>query len=387
MPDDAAEGCRRCKRAFSLFRRRHHCRYCGDLVCAEESRANVVFAKGAKPARTCDRCLRRIVGRIDALFDRRYTRAAILNSPTKFNTPPLSPLASPAAAAAEDDGSMVFEDIEETVHDNGDGSNDGKIHVEGKNDDPESSGKGAEGAHLLTATNLRKHATENEQNASRGDGSNGSSRKRTNNGDQDGGDLSSPRDDWFLKAITASLLMPFGVVKGDKKKDAAAGTPPNLRVENNTEGDSSGSGDKEVDDKFGGLVERISSALLLHAHKDSVDQGDDDVESTDGAEEGNGDGGNDLRANINVLDLDSRLRSGQRRASDAIIPREQIVPGPSPAAGSMVVPALPPLQRSRSLGDVPSFFQGHCSPTEAAGNRTDLLAVKYMQGRVKSSGS
>jgi len=77
VADDAAEGCQRCKKAFGLFRRRHHCRYCGWLVCLKCSKHKLVFRVDGDPLRTCERCLHRIIGRIDALYDRRYMRAVI----------------------------------------------------------------------------------------------------------------------------------------------------------------------------------------------------------------------------------------------------------------------------------------------------------------------
>lgn len=83
VDDQAAEGCQRCKKVFGLlFRRRHHCRYCGWLVCAPCSGHRLVFRLDADPVRVCERCLHRIIGRIDALYDRRYMRAVIGSSGT-----------------------------------------------------------------------------------------------------------------------------------------------------------------------------------------------------------------------------------------------------------------------------------------------------------------
>ena len=87
VEDRSAEGCQRCKKRFEMLsRRRHHCRFCGALVCHACSKARVVFKEGDGPLRTCDRCLRKIIGRIDAVFDRRYMRAAI--NVISSNTPP-----------------------------------------------------------------------------------------------------------------------------------------------------------------------------------------------------------------------------------------------------------------------------------------------------------
>ena len=33
VPDSRAERCMRCSEAFAVWRRRHHCRLCGDVVC------------------------------------------------------------------------------------------------------------------------------------------------------------------------------------------------------------------------------------------------------------------------------------------------------------------------------------------------------------------
>ena len=33
VPDNRSDGCMRCGEAFAVWRRRHHCRLCGDVVC------------------------------------------------------------------------------------------------------------------------------------------------------------------------------------------------------------------------------------------------------------------------------------------------------------------------------------------------------------------
>lgn len=33
MPDNQAKECPFCRRSFTLTRRRHHCRLCGDIMC------------------------------------------------------------------------------------------------------------------------------------------------------------------------------------------------------------------------------------------------------------------------------------------------------------------------------------------------------------------
>jgi hypothetical protein len=55
-PDRDARDCSLCAAAFGLVTRRHHCRACGQVVCAECSPARVLLG-GAKPERVCVRCV------------------------------------------------------------------------------------------------------------------------------------------------------------------------------------------------------------------------------------------------------------------------------------------------------------------------------------------
>ena len=57
MPDVMAKACYKCEKSFNSFRRKHHCRYCGLLFCANCSKLNIEIKNGVKLDRTCDKCL------------------------------------------------------------------------------------------------------------------------------------------------------------------------------------------------------------------------------------------------------------------------------------------------------------------------------------------
>ncbi|XP_076812569.1 uncharacterized protein LOC143459349 isoform X2 [Clavelina lepadiformis] len=48
--------CKACSRNFSLTVRKHHCRHCGDIFCAECSSRNATVASSKNPVRVCERC-------------------------------------------------------------------------------------------------------------------------------------------------------------------------------------------------------------------------------------------------------------------------------------------------------------------------------------------
>eukprot|EP00730_Choanoeca_flexa_P005300 TRINITY_DN11920_c1_g1_i6.p1 TRINITY_DN11920_c1_g1~~TRINITY_DN11920_c1_g1_i6.p1 ORF type:complete len:742 (+),score=243.10 TRINITY_DN11920_c1_g1_i6:109-2334(+) len=48
--------CSMCQRSFGVKRRKHHCRQCGGVFCAECSDQKVKLPSSAKPVRVCDRC-------------------------------------------------------------------------------------------------------------------------------------------------------------------------------------------------------------------------------------------------------------------------------------------------------------------------------------------
>eukprot|EP00744_Colponema_vietnamica_P005691 GILI01008308.1.p1 GENE.GILI01008308.1~~GILI01008308.1.p1 ORF type:complete len:350 (+),score=52.57 GILI01008308.1:93-1142(+) len=57
IPDDHSDSCMLCSKKFRVYRRRHHCRKCGKLVCDECSQHRLTFpCLGLKDIRSCDRC-------------------------------------------------------------------------------------------------------------------------------------------------------------------------------------------------------------------------------------------------------------------------------------------------------------------------------------------
>lgn len=53
--DAEKDHCPQCKRNFTAFRRKHHCRKCGELRCADCCSSRVLV-RGAKPERVCNKC-------------------------------------------------------------------------------------------------------------------------------------------------------------------------------------------------------------------------------------------------------------------------------------------------------------------------------------------
>lgn len=58
-PDKTAESCPNCQTKFSVFVRRHHCRVCGNLACAQCSRGRLALDPNRSAAleRVCDPCM------------------------------------------------------------------------------------------------------------------------------------------------------------------------------------------------------------------------------------------------------------------------------------------------------------------------------------------
>ncbi|PAA66476.1 hypothetical protein BOX15_Mlig015040g1, partial [Macrostomum lignano] len=55
--------CQQCNRQFSVARRKHHCRNCGGVFCADCSDQRLPLPSSAKPERVCDSCNTRLLQR------------------------------------------------------------------------------------------------------------------------------------------------------------------------------------------------------------------------------------------------------------------------------------------------------------------------------------
>ncbi|XP_051870817.1 RUN and FYVE domain-containing protein 1 [Pristis pectinata] len=56
LKDDEATSCKQCEKEFSISRRKHHCRNCGDIFCNNCSSNELALPSYPKPVRVCDNC-------------------------------------------------------------------------------------------------------------------------------------------------------------------------------------------------------------------------------------------------------------------------------------------------------------------------------------------
>ncbi|KAK7141015.1 hypothetical protein R3I93_015229 [Phoxinus phoxinus] len=56
LKDDEATQCKQCQKEFSLARRKHHCRNCGDIYCSNCSSNELALPSYPRPVRVCDVC-------------------------------------------------------------------------------------------------------------------------------------------------------------------------------------------------------------------------------------------------------------------------------------------------------------------------------------------
>jgi hypothetical protein len=62
IPDDLAPGCMSCGAKFSVVNRRHHCRYCGEVICAKCFKRKIVCpGLGPEKQKVCPRCAEKIL--------------------------------------------------------------------------------------------------------------------------------------------------------------------------------------------------------------------------------------------------------------------------------------------------------------------------------------
>ncbi|CAL9706918.1 unnamed protein product [Knipowitschia caucasica] len=56
LKDDEATQCKQCQKEFSISRRKHHCRNCGDIYCNSCSSNELALPSYPRPVRVCDMC-------------------------------------------------------------------------------------------------------------------------------------------------------------------------------------------------------------------------------------------------------------------------------------------------------------------------------------------
>ncbi|XP_061901681.1 RUN and FYVE domain-containing protein 1 [Entelurus aequoreus] len=56
LRDDEATQCKQCQKEFSIARRKHHCRNCGDIYCNTCSSNELALPSYPRPVRVCDMC-------------------------------------------------------------------------------------------------------------------------------------------------------------------------------------------------------------------------------------------------------------------------------------------------------------------------------------------
>ncbi|KAM9510944.1 RUN and FYVE domain-containing protein 1-like isoform 1-T1 [Salvelinus alpinus] len=56
LKDDEATQCKHCQKEFSIARRKHHCRNCGDIYCNSCSNNELALPSYPRPVRVCDIC-------------------------------------------------------------------------------------------------------------------------------------------------------------------------------------------------------------------------------------------------------------------------------------------------------------------------------------------
>ncbi|GBM82852.1 Zinc finger FYVE domain-containing protein 26 [Araneus ventricosus] len=92
VPDAKIQRCQVCKEErFNMFSRRHHCRRCGRVVCANCSQhALIVEGYGNVKVRVCDDCYNAMTGSLSlttASFEKRYKVLSSMHSSSPRNSP------------------------------------------------------------------------------------------------------------------------------------------------------------------------------------------------------------------------------------------------------------------------------------------------------------
>ena len=112
VQDAVSKNCQKCEVVFTLFRRRHHCRLCGALVCNECSSNREYIPTENKRVRVCDSCMLRL---------RAY--GGVVATPNDGTTVVMNPF------------NMMDGIVEEKEEEDGEGEGDRKGEGSGTDDD------------------------------------------------------------------------------------------------------------------------------------------------------------------------------------------------------------------------------------------------------------
>lgn len=95
--DTTVNECRTCKESFSLFRRKHHCRHCGQIHCAECASDYIHLPAHKDKQRVCKGCCATIKGLQEAELDSKsgfvsvFTDGTTIENVNKDKSPVVSP--------------------------------------------------------------------------------------------------------------------------------------------------------------------------------------------------------------------------------------------------------------------------------------------------------
>ncbi|TPX30946.1 hypothetical protein SmJEL517_g05626 [Synchytrium microbalum] len=57
IADDEVMACQKCSRQFTIFFRKHHCRWCGKIYCSNCTNGRIALTPNLQPHRVCDSCI------------------------------------------------------------------------------------------------------------------------------------------------------------------------------------------------------------------------------------------------------------------------------------------------------------------------------------------
>lgn len=106
MPDENVKECRQCQSYFTPFRRKHHCRICGQVYCSRCA-SNIIAGSRfglAGSVRVCDYCLRML-----SEYERAGMRSSSMQSEWSPSSPSMKTVATTYARKRVDSASSLFQ--------------------------------------------------------------------------------------------------------------------------------------------------------------------------------------------------------------------------------------------------------------------------------------